>query len=97
MATTQVSLEDVTRTLDHAYNRSGALLELMRALQKAFPAGDDGDAAEFKESLTNVIIMRTRLNERQAGLTELLDKASKIQDIESITVSEEAAEQLGLK
>ena len=96
MATTDVSIKDVIRTLDHAYSRSEALLDLMRALQRAFATGDDEDVAELKESLTNVIIMRTRLNERQAGLTELLDKASKTQAIGSVAVPEETAEKLGL-
>jgi hypothetical protein len=95
METTQASVEDVARMLEHARERSEALLEVLRALQKTFPT--DRDDLGLTETLSSLIIMRTRLNERQVGLTELLSKAAKQQDISAVVVADDVAEQLGLK
>ncbi len=49
----------------------------------------------MKEALTNLIIMRTRLNERQAVLPDLLREAAG-QGLTTISLPDEVAEQLGL-
>ena len=97
MSTTDVNIEDVVRTLEHAQQRSGAMLEVLRAVQKTIPSGEDDSAVELKEALTNVIIMRTRLNERTASLIDLLDRASKTENKGSISIPVEVAERLGMK
>ena len=93
--TTEVSIEDITRALEHANQRSEALLEVLRALQKAIPAHEEDASSEMKETLTNLIIMRTRLNERQAALPDLLREAAG-QGLTTISLPDEVAEQLGL-
>ena len=94
--TTEVSIEDITRTLEHANQRSEALLEVLRTLQRAVPAHDEDASSELKETLTNLIIMRTRLNERQSALPELLREAAG-QGFTSVELPDDVAEQLGLR
>ena len=94
--TTEVSIEDITRTLEHANQRSEALLEVLRALQRAVPAHEGNASSELKETLTNLIIMRTRLNERQSALPGLLREAAG-QGLASVELSDDVAEQLGLR
>jgi len=94
--TREVSIEDITRTLEHANQRSEALLEVLRALQKSVPAHEEDASSELKETLTNLIIMRTRLNERQSALPGLLREATG-QGLASVELSDDVAEQLGLR
>ena len=94
--TTEVSIEDITRTLEHANQRSESLLEILRALQRAVPAHEEDASSELKETLTNLIIMRTRLNERQSALPGLLREAAE-RGLTTVVLPEEAAEQLGLR
>ena len=88
-------MEDVTRALEHANQRSEALLEVLRALQRAVPAHEEGASSELKETLTNLLIMRTRLNERQSVLPELLREASG-SGLSTVLLPDDVAEQLGL-
>ena len=93
--TTEVSIEGITRALEHANQRSEALLEVLRAMQRAVPAHHEDASSELKETLTNLIIMRTRLNERQSVLPDLLREAAG-QGLTSVNLPDEVAEQLGL-
>lgn len=94
--TTEVSIERIARALEHANQRSEALLEVLRALQRAVPADEEDSSSELKETLTNLIIMRTRLNERQSALPALLSEAAD-HGITSVSLSDDVAEQLALK
>ncbi len=93
--TTEVSIEGIARALEHANRRSEALLEVLRALQRAAPADVEESSSELKETLTNLIIMRTRLNERQSALPALLSEAAS-QGLTSISLPDDVAEQLNL-
>ena len=93
--TTEVSIEGIRRALEHANQRSEALLEILRALQRAVPADEVDSSSELKETLTNLIIMRTRLNERQSALPALLSEAAG-QGLTSISLPDDVAEQLHL-
>ena len=94
--TREVSIEGIARTLEHANQRSEALLEVLRALQRATPSNEEDASPELKETLTNLIIMRTRLNERQSVLPELLREAAG-QGFTSVELADDVAEQLGLR
>ncbi len=94
--TTEVSIEDLTRALEHAHQRSESLLEALRALQRATPAREEESSSELKETLTNLIIMRTRLNERQLALPDLLREAAG-RGLTSVVLPDDVADQLGLK
>ena len=69
-----VSAEALLRLLTAARRRSADELELLKSLQRALPQPRDDDDAvgELKALLTNAIIMRTRLGEREADLPDLL-------------------------
>ena len=93
--TTEISIDDLTRALEHAHQRSEALLEVLRALQRATPAREEESSSELKKILTNVIIMRTRLNEHQSVLPDLLREATGC-GLTSVVLSDDVAAQLGL-
>ena len=94
--TTEVSVYDLARALEGAHQRSEALLDALRALQRAIPSNEEDASSELKETLTNLIIMRTRLNERQSALPELLREAAG-RGLTSVVLADDVAEQLGLK
>ena len=94
--TAEVSIEDLTRALERAHQRSESLLEALRALQRATPAHSEDSSSELKETLTNLIIMRTRLNERQTALPDLLREAAE-RGLTAVVLPDEVTEQLGLK
>jgi hypothetical protein len=68
--------EELLRLLAAAGRRSADELELLKALQRALPkpCGEDDAIGELKALLTNAIIMRTRLGEREADLPDLLGR-----------------------
>ncbi len=94
--TTEVSIKDLTQALERAHRRSEALLDALRALQRMIPSNEEESSSELKETLTNLIIMRTRLNERQSVLPELLREAGE-RGLTSVVLADDVAEQLGLK
>ena len=63
--------------LTSGQERGGDELELLKALQRALPQPDDEDdtIGKLKALLTNAIIMRTRLADREADLAALLGQA----------------------
>ena len=94
--TTEVSIEDLVQALEGAHRRSEALLDALRALQRVIPSNEEDASSELKETLTNLIIMRTRLNERQAALPELLREVGE-RGLTSVVLADDVAGQLGLK
>ena len=78
-----LSPDDGVRLMDAVEVRwvIAATLELSRArldLLKTLQAGLPSEAVDGKEALTNVIIMQTRLNDREAGLVEALGSAGEL-------------------
>jgi hypothetical protein len=71
-----LSAEELVWLLTSGQERGGDDLELLKALQRALPQPEDeADAiGELKAVLTNAIIMRTRLAEREADLPDLLGR-----------------------
>lgn len=77
--------DELAELLRTTYEQNAARLGLLTALQRAVPRSEGGDepaeggggvVAELKAVLTNVIIMQTRLNEREAGLAGLVERAA---------------------
>ena len=68
-------------------------LELLKALQRALPQPDDEDDAigELKGLLTNAIIMRTRLGDREADLPDLLRRVVDEGRLDAVPVDEDEA------
>ena len=71
-----LSAEELLWLLTSGQERGDHELELLKALQRALPQpADEADAVgELKALLTNAIIMRTRLAERESELTDLLGR-----------------------
>ena len=94
--TREVCVKDLARALEGAHRRSEALLDALRALQRATSSDEEESPSELKEALTNLIIMRTRLNERQSVLPGLLREASE-HGFTSVVLSDDIAQRLGLR
>ena len=77
--------------LTSGQERGGDELELLKALQRALPQpNDEGDTiGELKALLTNAIIMRTRLAEREGDLAALLGRAVDEGRLDGVAVDED--------
>ena len=86
----RLGLDHLTWLIDHC-TRLGALrLELIRGLQTALPKSDDGDSlTELKELLTNLVIMQTRLADREASLQDALSRLVDDSRLDAVFLDEE--------
>ncbi len=86
----RLGLDHLAWLIDHC-TRLGALrLELLRGLQAALPKSDDGDSVtELKELLTNLIIMQTRLADREASLHDALKRLVDDSQLDAVLLDEE--------
>ena len=84
-----LSAREVCWLVDHCTQLSRLRLELLRALQAELPrSGAQDEVAELKELLTNLIIMQTRLAEREGKLGELLRRMADTQVLDVVAVDE---------
>ena len=95
-----LSLEELAWALRTAFQSNALRLELLTALQRVLPQpkGQDpspqsGLVSDLKEVLTNVIIMQTRLKEREESLVRLLEQAVEQGAVRDIAVSAEDVRQ----
>ena len=86
----RLELDHLAWLIDHC-TRLGALrLELLRDLQAALPRSDDEDGeSELKELLTNLIIMQTRLADREASLHDAMASLTDESRLDPVAVDEE--------
>ncbi len=86
----RLGIDHLAWLIDHC-TRLGALrLELLRGLQSALPKSDDGDSVtELKELLTNLIIMQTRLADREASLHDALGRLVDDSRLDAVLLDEE--------
>ena len=86
----RLGLDHLAWLIDHC-TRLGALrLELLRGLQAALPKSDDGDSVtELKELLTNLIIMQTRMADREASLHDALRRLVDDGRLDAVSLDEE--------
>lgn len=84
---------ELLRLLEAGQRRGADELELLKALQRALPQPEDDDDAmgELKALLTNAIIMRTRLGDREADLPDLLRRVVDEGRIDAVPVDEDIA------
>ena len=73
---TVVGPDELTWLLRASWRWNSLRLGLLRALQTSLP-GDDDVTGDLKATRTNLIIMQTRLNEREQGFADALDEAVK--------------------
>ncbi len=71
-----IGVDELSWLLERTYEWGSFRLRLLAALQKAVDRADDDSAAgQLKGVLTNLIIMQTRIREREDGLAEMLRQA----------------------
>lgn len=71
-----IDVDELSWLLERTYEWCSFRLRLLAAVQKAVDrADDDSSAGQLKGALTNLIIMQTRIREREGGLAELLRQA----------------------
>lgn len=78
-----MKVDDLVKSLRYTYQQNIDRLGWLTTLQKAVSVfkciedgneGTDDKSNELKALLTNVIIMQTKLNEREMGLAELVER-----------------------
>ena len=79
----EINTGELSWLLESTLRWSRLRLRFLVALQRALDLPDEGDASrgtpagDLKGMLTNLIIMQTRLNEREEGFVELLSRADR--------------------
>jgi len=82
-----IGLDELTWLLERTHEWGAFRLRLLTALQQAVDRADENsDAGRLKATLSNLIIMQTRLREREDGLGELLRQAEGESAVGLITV-----------
>ena len=86
-----LSAEELVWLLASGQRRGAEELELLKTLQSALPqsGSEDDPVGELKAVLTNAIIMRTRLAEREADLADLLRGAVDEGRLDAVPVDED--------
>ena len=86
----RLGLDHLAWLIDHCTELGALRLELLRGLQAALPKSDDDDSVnELKELLTNLIIMQTRLADREASLHDALRRLVDDGRLDAVFLDEE--------
>ena len=86
----RLELDHLAWLIDHCTSLGASRLELLRGLQAALPKSDDGDSVtELKELLTNLIIMQTRMADREASLHDALRRLVDDGRLDAVSLDEE--------
>ena len=87
----QLTIVEINWLINLSTRLMGLRLELLRALQSALPRSDEqGSITELKEYLTNLIIMQTRLADRDGRINELINQLAEDQILDGASVDEVA-------
>ena len=87
----QLDIAQFTWLVDHCTHLGEVRSGLLQALQSSLPGSEEpGIAAEFKELLTNLVIMETRVSDRNERLSELLKQLVSAQGLDGILVDQAA-------
>lgn len=86
----RLRLDHLAWLIDHCTRLDVLRLELLKGLQAALSESDDRDAViDLKELLTNLIIMQTRLSDREDSLHDALSKLVEDNRLISVLSDEE--------
>ena len=90
----QLDIHELTWLLEHCSRLGQSRLGLLRDLQSSLPSSQEPNVvAEFKELLTNLIIMETRVSERKGRLSELLNQLNEASLLNPVSVDQGALTQ----
>ncbi len=90
-----ISLEELQRIIAASHSINVARMDLLTALQRSVPSTGNTETstsspqtfdAELKDALTNVIIMQTRVNEREQSFHKLLAQAIEQRTVDAVPV-----------
>ena len=85
----QINIDRFTWLVDHCTQLGEVRLGLLRDLQSSLTASGDSDTvAEFKDLLTNLIIMETRMSGRNERLPELLTQLANAEGLDRVPVDQ---------
>ena len=86
----EMKVDDLVKLLRYTYqqniDRLGLLTSLQKAVLKSVEDGTDDKSNELKALLTQVIIMQTKLNEREMGLSELVERVAESDSLNDVKV-----------
>lgn len=88
--TYSIAWGEMAKLIAHANRLGAAKLAMLRSLQSALPRGAGDQAADLKELLSNIIIMQTRLAEREAQLNESISALSSNPPVSRVTSDRDA-------
>ncbi len=87
----QLTIEELIWLINLSSRLLGLRLELLRALQSALSRSREQNiVTELKELLTNLIIMQTRLADRDGRINELINQLAEDQILDGASVDEVA-------
>ena len=90
----RLALDELVWLVEHATGLNGQRLELLRSLQAELPRGDDQEGvAELKELLTDLIIMNSRLADRESRIGPLLRGLIDVHALERVSVGRDTVEE----
>ena len=85
----QINIDRFTWLVDHCTQLGEVRLGLLRDLQSSLTASGDSDTvAEFKDLLTNLIIMETRMSGRNERLPEFLTQLANAEGLDRVPVDQ---------
>ena len=94
-----IKLEELELILGSAHSLNTTRQEFLTALQRSLPTPRDEEpqlserlVSDLKDALTNVIIMQTRLSDREQSLLELLHQAAEQHAVDEVRVGPEVVE-----
>ena len=87
----QLEVDHLVWLLGHCTRLGELRLDLLRALQSSLSSsGETGTVVELKELLTNLIIMETRVSDRNERLSELLKHITESGALDRVPVDQVA-------
>jgi hypothetical protein len=86
----RIEVEELAWLIGHVSRLTAARLEMLKSLQSALPREGEGTVAELKETLSQIIIMQTRLTGREESLDDLLEELVRLGTISHVALDESA-------
>lgn len=91
----RIAWQELAWLLSHANSTAEARLDLLKSLQIALPSQDSGDIANLKELLSNLIIMQSRLADREEELDGALSLQSGNPPVSHVALNQDTISSVG--
>ena len=84
----RIDVAELAWLIGHVSRLSAARLEMLKSLQSVLPRKDEAAVTELKELLSQIIIMQTRLAEREESLDQHLEGLVRLGGISDVALYE---------